>query len=142
MILRDKIMETFFSGNRSQWEERMTTWNFDENFAVDYVTGAVLLIRRETYEQIGLLDEQFFMYAEDIDWCYRAALAGWQTYYLGKVSVYHYNKGSSEKSLQLSSRLHTLRTKSLQKFYRKHYGVISASIFTMINLLNSVMKGP
>ncbi len=115
-MLKEKIFRT----------DRTTERDVDSNVRVDYVIGAVLAIRRETLEQIGLLDETFFMYAEDIDWCYRAALAGWQTYYLGTLSVYHHNRGSSETTPELSQKLHNLRTKSLLKFYRKHYGVWSA----------------
>ncbi|PIE35248.1 glycosyl transferase family 2 [candidate division KSB3 bacterium] len=111
-----------------------------ENFFVDYVIGAVLLIRRETFEQIGMLDEKFFMYAEDIDWCYRAAQAGWQTAYLGTLSVYHYNQGSSKKSPEQSSRLQGMRTESLIKFYRKHYGWLNALLFRLILCLQA-LKG-
>jgi GT2 family glycosyltransferase len=134
-MLRDKMRDRFSSKTKVTWHERTAKWNFDENFAVDYVIGAALLIRRETYEQIGLLDEQFFMYAEDIDWCYRAALAGWQTYYLGKISVYHYNRGSSEISVEVSTHLRALRKKSLLKFYKKHCGVISSLMMKVILFL-------
>jgi GT2 family glycosyltransferase len=72
------------------------------------------------------------MYAEDIDWCYRAALAGWETYYLGEISICHYNRGSSEKSPEVSSYLQTLRDQSLLKFYKKHYGVFAAFILNII----------
>ncbi len=140
MLLRDKLMDSFFRHNETRWHERMATWNFNKNFAVDYVIGAALLIRRDTYEQIGVLDEQFFMYAEDIDWCYRAALAGWKTYYLGKISIYHHNRASSEKSPELSFRLQALRTKSLLKFYRKHYGVVAALILHLIILLKDCLR--
>lgn len=140
VMLRNKIVDALPGHRRTRWRQRMAKWNFDENFAVDYVIGASLLIRRETLEQIGLLDERLFMYAEDIDWCYRAALTGWKTYYLGEISIYHHNRGSSEKSPELSSRLHTLRTKSLVKFYRKHYGLFSACILqTVIFLKNRLM---
>ncbi|GAK55729.1 glycosyl transferase family 2 [Candidatus Vecturithrix granuli] len=125
VMLRDKIRDTVQRHPENSWQNRMAAWDFDRNFAVDYLIGAVLLIRRETLEQIGLLDEHFFMYAEDIDWCYRAHLKGWQTYYLGTVSIYHYNRGSSDKSAKLSTRLQALRRKSLLQFYRKHYGFLS-----------------
>ena len=128
IMVRDKLRDTLFPGNQANWEHREERRDFNSNFAIDYVIGAVLLIRRETLNQIGLLDEQFFMYTEDIDWCYRAALTGWQTYYLGTISIYHHNRGSSEKTLTLSSNLEKLRNDSLQKFYQKHYGTLSALI--------------
>jgi len=131
-LLRDKIMKICYPGNTITRQRRIALWNYSRNFAVDYLIGAILLIRRETLNQIGLLDERFFMYAEDIDWCYRAALAGWETYYLGEISIYHYNRGSSEKSPEVSSYLQTLRDQSLLKFYKKHYGAFAAFILNMI----------
>ena len=110
----------------------MARWDYHNNFPVDYVIGAVLCIRHETLAQIGFLDEQFFIYAEDIDWCYRAKLAGWEVYYVGKISIYHYNKGSSAKSPELSAHLRRMREQSLLRFYKKHYGILSACILNML----------
>ncbi len=129
MMLRDKIGDIRRRRHANSWQNRMAAWNFDSNFVVDYLIGAALLIRRETLKQIGMLDDRFFMYAEDIDWCYRAFLKGWQTYYLGTISIYHYNRGSSNKSPELSAQLQTLRRESLLQFYRKHYGRVNALLF-------------
>ncbi len=124
-LLRDKILDALQLQNHITRAGKMRRWDYSNNFSVDYLIGAVLLVRRETFEQIGGLDEQFFMYAEDIDWCYRSVRAGWQNYYLGEICVYHHNRGSSEKTTGQAKTLHQLRTKSLLKFYRKHYGIIS-----------------
>ena len=131
-MLFDKIRDHFSPRKQGGWQQRMAGWDFHGNFLVDYVIGAVLLMRCETFEQIGLLDEKFFMYAEDIDWCYRTALAGWQTYYLGSIGIYHYNRGSSQKTPEQASRLQKLRTQSLQQFYRKHYGLLDSFLFSLI----------
>ncbi len=140
VMLRDKIMENLSGSHQRGWQERLSIWDFDENFMVDYVIGAALMIRRETLEQIGLLDEQFFMYAEDIDWCYRTALEGWETYYLGRISIYHHNRGSSEKSSEAAARLQYLRKKNLLKFYRKHYGILAACTLRIILFLKTLLK--
>ena len=124
-MVRDKIRDTLKPHHQNSWQNRMATWDFDSDFVVDYLIGAVLLIRRDALQQIGGLDERFSMYAEDIDLCYRAFLKGWQTYYVGTISIYHYNRGSSEKSPELSARLQALRRKSLLQFYHKHYGFLS-----------------
>ncbi|GAK49310.1 glycosyl transferase family 2 [Candidatus Moduliflexus flocculans] len=116
-MLRDKLN----SSRRMRWENRLLCRDVSTNFAVDYLIGAVFMIRRETIEQIGLLDETFFMYAEDIDWCYRAAQAGWQAYYLGEFAVFHHNRGSSQKSPEQARQLQRLRDESLLRFYRKHH---------------------
>ena len=113
----------------------MARWDYHHNFSVDYVIGAALCIRRETLAQIGLLDEQSFMYAEDIDWCYRARLAGWEVYYVGTINIYHYNKGSSAKSPELSTHLCRMREQSLLQFYQKHYGRFTATVMKLIMAL-------
>ena len=121
-LLVEKILDLCIPGNHLTRQGKMRSWDYASDAPVDYVIGAVLMIRRNTLEQIGLLDEQFFMYAEDIDWCYRADLAGWKTYYAGSISVDHYNRGSSEQTPEQARQLRQLRTKSLLKFYHKHYG--------------------
>lgn len=131
-LVCDRFLDLCYPGNSITRQKKIAEWNYDTNFVVDSVVGAVLLIRRATFEEIGLLDEQFFMYAEDIDWCYRAALAGWKIYYLGEISIYHDNRGSSEPSSEVASRLQKMRAQSLVKFYRKHYGTIAASIINGI----------
>ena len=131
-MLRDTFLDNVFHHPERRWSGRMAHWNFQDHFLIDYVIGAVLIIRRDTLTQIGLLDEQFFMYAEDIDWCYRAALAGWKIYYVGSIAIYHYNRGSSEKTPEQSSRLQHMRVRSLQQFYRKHYGRFNAFLLFVI----------
>jgi len=63
---------------------------------VDSVMGAFMMVRRETVDGIGYLDESFFMYCEDEDWCFRAKRAGWKIVYNPEVEIVHY-KGSSTR---------------------------------------------
>lgn len=135
-LLGDKILDICWPGNRLTRRGKMARWEDQGNFPVDYVIGAVLCIRRQTLEEIGLLDEQFFMYAEDIDWCYRAACAGWPTFYLGAISVYHYNRGSSETSPAMAATLRGMREQSLVRFYAKHYGRLAAFLIQSNCALN------
>ncbi len=64
---------------------------------VDAVSGAFLMARRETVEKIGLLDERFFMYGEDLDWCWRSRQAGYVNYYVPDTAIVHYHGQSSKK---------------------------------------------
>jgi GT2 family glycosyltransferase len=131
-LLRDKFLDRCRPHNRLTRAGKMRAWDYARHFSVDTLIGAVLLIRRETFARIGLLDEQFFMYAEDLDWCYRSAQAGWQNYYLGEVRVYHHNRGSSEKTAAQAQQLTQMRADSLLKFYAKHYGWFSALLMRLI----------
>ncbi|MDA8187333.1 MAG: glycosyltransferase [Dehalococcoidales bacterium] len=67
----------------------------DQMADVDSVMGAFLMIRQETIRDIGLLDERFFMYAEEEDWCFRAKKAGWKVVYNPQAAVVHYRAGGT-----------------------------------------------
>ena len=82
------------------------------------VSGSCMLIRREVVDQIGYLDEQYFAYQEDADYCYRARRAGWEVYYVPSAQIIHFGG-------QGGSRVHPYRSivewhKSYWRFYRKH----------------------
>jgi len=64
---------------------------------VDWVTGACLAIRREVIERIGLMDEAFFMYGEDMEWCWRARQAGYKVYFQPDAQVVHYSRQASRR---------------------------------------------
>jgi GT2 family glycosyltransferase len=90
----------------------------DVTTEVDSVVGAFMLIRGEALEQVGLLDEQFFMYAEDLDLCYRIKQRGWQVWYNANVTVLHY-KGQSSR--QRSSFANVKFYETMRQFHDKHY---------------------
>lgn len=77
----------------------MTYRDENETHPADAISGACMLIRRAVIEQIGWLDEQFFAYQEDSDYCFRAQRAGWQVYYYPKAQIIHYaGRGGSRVS--------------------------------------------
>ena len=92
-------------------------WAAGETQAVDWVSGACLLVRREALQQVGGFDEAFFMYFEDNDLCLRLRKAGWQVVYCPQVSITHVG-GQSLKQNVLAQRAYQ---DSLVHFYRKHY---------------------
>jgi len=86
---------------------------------VDWVSGAFLLTRRSVVERIGFLDERFFLYFEDIDWCARAREAGWQVIYHPHLQAVHTGGGSVAGT---ESRECLAYRRSQLLFYRKRYG--------------------
>jgi GT2 family glycosyltransferase len=84
---------------------------------VDWVSGACLVARREAFERVGGLDERFFMYFEDVDWCRRCRTAGWSIGLAAPVWVRH----ASTASYDDLPRRHYYR-QSLRRYYAKHYG--------------------
>ena len=90
----------------------------DQEYDVEAVAGSFMLLRREVLERVGLLDEVFWMYGEDLDLCWRAREAGWRTRYLPEVRVLHL-KGESSKGRSFKCTYEFFRAMLL--FYRKHY---------------------
>ncbi len=90
----------------------------DVTTEVDSVVGAFMLIRGEVLNQIGLLDERYFMYAEDLDFCYRAKQQGWQVWYNADVTVLHY-KGRSSR--QRSTFANAKFYETMRLFHDKHF---------------------
>jgi GT2 family glycosyltransferase len=70
----------------------------DKTHEVDVLSGAFMLLRKETLDKIGLLDEDFFMYGEDIDLSYRVIKGGYKNYYFSETSIIHYKGESTKKS--------------------------------------------
>lgn len=90
----------------------------DVTTELDSVVGAFMLIRREVLSQIGLLDERYFMYAEDLDLCYRAKQQDWQVWYNASVTVLHY-KGQSSR--QRSAFANQQFYETMRLFHDKHF---------------------
>lgn len=86
--------------------------------AVDYVCGACLLARRAAIDEVGLLDQSYFMYSEEVDWCYEMKRAGWQVWYQPHAAVSHQAAGSSSSDAEREALLYRGRV----RFFRKHYG--------------------
>jgi GT2 family glycosyltransferase len=91
----------------------------DQVQAVEWVVGAALFIRRESWLQVGPLDEAFFMYFEETDWCHRCRKAGWEVHYLPEARLIHYEGKSSEQVLAAR----TIRfQRSKLRYTRKYFG--------------------
>ena len=86
---------------------------------VDWVTGACLLVRRQAIDQVGKLDESFFMYSEELDWQKRIRLGGWKIIYCSSAQVIHHEGKSSE---QVVVARHIWFQSSKVRYYRKHHG--------------------
>jgi N-acetylglucosaminyl-diphospho-decaprenol L-rhamnosyltransferase len=96
----------------------LTFINPDLPIEVDSVCGACLLVRRTVVERVGRLDERFFMYGEDLDWCLRTQLAGWTVRYEPGIVVQHQH-GAASRKRAVRTTYHFFRAMDL--FYRKHY---------------------
>jgi N-acetylglucosaminyl-diphospho-decaprenol L-rhamnosyltransferase len=92
---------------------------------VDWLFGACFLVRREVIQQVGVLDEDFFMYSEEMDWCRRIRQAGWKVVYLPEAQVIHYGGRSSD---QVAAQRHVYFQTSKVRYFRKHHGALTAGV--------------
>ena len=111
-------LSKLFPGSRRFARYNLTYLDPDQPAEVDSVVGAFMMVRRKAAEQVGFLDESFFMYGEDLDWAYRIKARGWKVLYNPAVVVLHV-KGAS-------SRRHPWKTiiefyRAMHIFYSKHY---------------------
>jgi len=90
-------LDKLFPKSRRFGRYHLTYLDENETHEVDAVSGALLLIRGRTLQQIGLMDQQFFMYGDDLDWCFRGKAAGWKVDYYPKAVATHYKSASNKK---------------------------------------------
>jgi GT2 family glycosyltransferase len=96
----------------------LTYLSADVTTELDAVVGAFMMIRRETLAEVGLLDERYFMYAEDLDFCYRAKQMGWEVWYNAAVTILHYKGQSSQ---QRSKFANAKFYETMRLFHDKHF---------------------
>ena len=119
MLLSSTYLYKLFPRNRFFGREQMTWWDRSDVREVDVVTGCFMLVRREAIEQVGMMDERFFMYGEETDWCYRFRKRGWKIMFAPVGRIIHLGGQSTAKkpvAMIIQLRL------SILKFIKKHYG--------------------
>ncbi len=111
-------LSRLWSGSKLFGRYNLTFLDPDKTYEVEALSGSFMMVRRETMEQVGLLDESFFMYGEDLDWCYRVGQSQWKVIYHPGTQIIHF-KGESSKKAQFDS----LRVfyKAMGLFARKHF---------------------
>jgi hypothetical protein len=136
-FLESTILQQWFPRNRVLTNFYMLDTRDNATQPVDWINGAAMFVRRAVYEQIGGLDEAFFMYSEELDWCYRAKQAGWEIFYLPTARVTHYEGKSSEQAVAARD-IHFNTSKI--RFFRKYRGAFVAEILRAFLLLTFVYR--
>ncbi len=113
-----------FGGYHQTWKD------FNTTHTIDATAATAIIVRVSTIKQVGELDEQFFLYAEDLDWCKRFKDSGWDIVYYPHVTVLHHKSASGKKRslMSQSEQQQKLRQESIRhfyatmkQFYEKHY---------------------
>jgi N-acetylglucosaminyl-diphospho-decaprenol L-rhamnosyltransferase len=115
-------LSRLFPRSRRFGQYNLTYLDPDRVAQVGSVVGAFMLVRAKAIDQAGLMDEQFFMYGEDLDWAHRIQAAGWKVYYNPAVVVSHVKRAASRYSPRAQVEFY----RAMDIFYRKHYAAQTA----------------
>ncbi len=107
----------------------MQKWDVTQPREVDVLMGASLMLRKTVLDKVGLLDEGYFMYSEEVDLCFRLQKAGWRLYWVPQSQVVHY-WGQSAKQVLTKMFLQLYRGKL--RFFRKHYGRLITFLYKIV----------
>jgi len=129
----DKVFprSRFFGG------EHMFYFPYDRIARVDVIVGCFMMVRRQVLDSVGLLDERFFIYAEDIDWCKRFWKAGWQVMFFPEARAIHHRGGSSSKA---PLRFALEQGKAIQQYWKKHHPLGLYILHLLISLLHHSLR--
>ncbi len=110
-------LSSLFPKSKIFGKYNLTYLDPDKSYEVDAVSGSFIFLRKRVYDQVGNLDDNFFMYGEDLDWCFRIQKAGWKIFYYPETQIIHY-KGESTRR----SNIDELKTfyDAMHVFVRKH----------------------
>lgn len=139
MLLSTTYLYKIFSKSKFFGRERMTWWNRNDIREVDVVTGCFMLVRREAIEQVGLLDERFFVYGEETDWCCRFKQADWKVMFTPCANIIHLGGQSTQK--KAIAMVVQLR-KSILQFMKKHHGPFIYRIACLLTVIFLAVRLP
>jgi len=130
-------LSKLFPRSRRFGRYNLTYLDPDVETEVDSVVGAFMLVRRAAIQQVGLFDETFFMYGEDLDWAFRIKQAGWKVMYNPRVTVTHVKRAASRQSRRAQREFY----RAMLLFYRKHYRQTTPWWLHSLILLGLALKG-
>lgn len=135
MLLSSTYLYKIFPRSKYLGREMMTWWDHADCREVDVITGCFMLVRRESIEQIGVMDEQFFIFGEETDWCWRFKRGGWKCIFAPVGQIIHF--GGQSTRMQAGPMLLQLRG-SLLLFFRKNKSFVD---YLFACLLTAVFFG-
>ena len=130
-------LQSLFPKNRLWGRERYSWWDYLAIAEVDVVAGCYMLVRSDAIEQIGMLDEDYFMYGEEMDWCWRFKQKGWKVLYYPQAKIIHYGGMSAAKNPNSMGRE---QRKSLLCFIGKSQGMMAVLFAGGLLLLNGLLR--
>lgn len=110
-------------------------WHYEKQKELDWLTGAFMFIRKKVIDEVGDLDTDFFMYTEDVDFCFRAKKAGWKVIYLPRFAITHLGGASSTSEFPIVSEFNGIKL-----FYKKHYPVWQYPLLRVLLKIGAALR--
>jgi GT2 family glycosyltransferase len=138
LFLFSTYLYRLFPSSRFFGRERMTWWPRNDAREVDVVTGCYMLVRRAALDDVGPMDDQFFMYYEETDWCFRFKAKGWKNRFTPDAQIIHIGGASAGK---LGAQRARIKSQSFIRFVSKHWskpeaavGILAFAFFYLVRL--------
>jgi GT2 family glycosyltransferase len=139
MVLSSTYLYKLWPRSRFFGRERMTWWDRNDVRDVDVVTGCFMLVRREAIDRVGVMDDHYFVYGEETDWCYRFKAAGWRVLFTPDAEIVHFGGASSRRvAYQMKLQLYG----SILRFLRKHRPRVVYSLACLLCALFFLIRVP
>jgi GT2 family glycosyltransferase len=139
LLMQKSGLCRMFPRSRLFGRETMAEWRRDTEREVDVVSGMFMLVRREAIDHVGLMDEDYFVYAEETDWCWRFWKAGWRCVFTPVARIIH-RDGGGKSTEQISIKMFVQLQKSLLIFHRKQLGWFSWMATKSIYFLTMLIR--
>lgn len=136
-LARALALDSAFPRAKGLGGQLLTFWDHSDTRPVDVINGCFWMVRRTALAQVGLLDERFLFYGEDIDWCRRFNQCGWQVVFYTAARAIHYGGASSSSA---PVRFHVEMQRAAYQYWRKHYSRTASTGFLGINLLHHTCR--
>lgn len=137
MFCRALALDRVFKNYKLFTDYSLNYWPQDSLRNVDILTGCFWLVRRKAMEQVGLLDESFFIYGEDMDWCKRFWDKGWQVVFVPSAEAIHYGGASSSNA---PVRFYIERHRAELQYWEKHHSRLAVVCYLLISCLHMLLR--
>jgi GT2 family glycosyltransferase len=128
-----------FAGSRLFGRPELGWWDRDSELDLDVVSGMFMLVRREAIEQVGLMDESYFVYSEEADWCYRFSRAGWRRVFTPSARILHVDGGSKSTS-QINAKMFVQLQKSCLIYLKKNHGFVAWLLGRILYVVSNLVR--
>jgi GT2 family glycosyltransferase len=137
MLCRALALDSVFRTCRLFTGHTLAHWAQDSTRPVDILSGCFWLVRREALAEVGLLDESFFIYGEDMDWCKRFWTHRWELLFVPEAQAVHYGGASSSNA---PVRFYIEMQRADLQYWKKHHSRLAAGCFFLISCLRLVLR--